>query len=115
MYVPRVILSYIYYKVFKEINFTDHDIEVFFTGPGFLAWNRMGNMQAWVGPLTQNWHTNQIALQHKILDRMRDFGMTPVLPAFSGRVVPAFTRNFPDANTTYLNRTWAHFQPPFGL
>ncbi|CAL1272694.1 unnamed protein product [Larinioides sclopetarius] len=105
----------IYYKVFKEMNFTDHDIEVFFTGPAFLAWNRMGNMQAWVGPLSENWHRNQVELQHKILKRMRDFGMTPVLPAFSGRVVPAFKRNFPNANTTYMNKTWAHFQPPFAF
>ncbi|XP_015925150.2 alpha-N-acetylglucosaminidase isoform X1 [Parasteatoda tepidariorum] len=105
----------IYYQVFKGMNFTDHDIEVFFTGPAFLAWNRMGNMQAWVGPLSENWHKNQISLQHKILKRMRSFGMTPVLPAFSGRVNPAFKRNFPHADTTVLNKTWGHFQPPFGF
>ncbi|GFU58781.1 alpha-N-acetylglucosaminidase [Trichonephila clavipes] len=104
----------IYYKVFKELNFTDHDIEVFFTGPAFLAWNRMGNMQLWVGPLSQNWHKNQTALQHKILNRMRDFGMTPVLPAFSGRVIPAIHKNFPDAEVTVLSRTWGNFQEPYG-
>ncbi|KFM79407.1 Alpha-N-acetylglucosaminidase, partial [Stegodyphus mimosarum] len=103
----------IFAKVFKELNFTDHDINVFFTGPAFLAWNRMGNIQAWVGPLTENWHELQIKLQHRILKRMRDFGMTPVLPAFSGRVVPAFKRVFPNASTTYLNKTWGHFQPPY--
>lgn len=52
----------------------------------------MGNMQYWGGPLTDNWHENQINLQHRILDRMREFGMTPILPAFSGRVVPGFNR-----------------------
>ncbi|GFT66398.1 alpha-N-acetylglucosaminidase [Nephila pilipes] len=105
----------IFYKVFKQLNFTDHDIEVFLTGPAFLAWNRMGNMQLWVGPLSENWHKDQTALQHKILNRMRDFGMTSVLPAFSGRVIPAFRRNFPDAQVTVLNRTWAHFQQPYGF
>ena len=54
----------------------------------------MGNVQFWGGPITENWNKNQIELQNQILDRMRDFGMTPVLPAFSGRVVPAFNRYF---------------------
>ncbi|KAF8790491.1 Alpha-N-acetylglucosaminidase like protein [Argiope bruennichi] len=78
----------IYYKIFKEMNFTVHDIDVFVTGPAFLAWNRMGNMQAWVGPLTDNWHRIQF------------------LP---------LRGTFPHANTTYMNRTWAHFQPPFAF
>lgn len=54
--------------------------------------NRMGNVQAWAGPLNENWHNVQIQLQHLILERMRSFGIIPVLPAFSGRVMPAFKR-----------------------
>ena len=87
---------------------------MFFTGPAFLAWNRMGNMQFWGGPLSENWHEMQISLQHQILNRMREFGMTPVLPAFSGRVVPGFHRLFPNASITYLNKSWGHFEPPIG-
>lgn len=30
--------------------------------------------------------------QHRILDRMRSFGMIPVLPAFAGHVPKAITR-----------------------
>lgn len=30
--------------------------------------------------------------QHRILDRMRSFGMVPVLPAFAGHVPKAITR-----------------------
>lgn len=101
-------------KIFKFLNFTQHDLNMFFTGPAFLAWNRMGNIQFWGQPLTENWHENQVRLQHQILDRMRDFGMTPVLPAFSGRVVPGFNRLFPNASTTYLNKTWGNFEPPIG-
>ena len=32
------------------------------------------------------WHTFTVDLQHKILDRMRGLGMTPILPAFAGHV-----------------------------
>jgi Alpha-N-acetylglucosaminidase (NAGLU) tim-barrel domain len=36
--------------------------------------------------LTPGWHSFTVDLQHKILDRMRGFGMTPILPAFAGHV-----------------------------
>lgn len=53
---------------------------------------RMGNIEAFGGPLSQNWIQEQLALQHQILTRMRLFGMTPVLPGFAGHVPPATTR-----------------------
>ena len=52
----------------------------------------MGNMEGWGGPLTVNWHNQQVALQHQILQRMRSLGMIPVLPAFAGHVPKAITR-----------------------
>lgn len=39
------------------------EINDFFTGPAFLAWNRMGNLFEWGGPLPQSWHTKQRSLQ----------------------------------------------------
>ena len=49
-------------------------------------------MRGWGGPLPQSWIHNQLALQHKILDRMRSLGMIPVLPGFAGHVPAAITR-----------------------
>jgi len=53
---------------------------------------RMGNIHGWGGPLPQSWIDNQLALQHKILDRMRALGMIPVLPGFAGHVPIAITK-----------------------
>lgn len=53
---------------------------------------RMGNIQGWGGPLPQTWITKKLILQHQILQRMRDFGMIPVLPGFAGHVPPAFPK-----------------------
>ena len=52
----------------------------------------MGNIEAWAGPLTQNWHNQQVALQHKILQGMRSIGIIPILPAFAGHVPKAINR-----------------------
>ena len=80
---------------------TENDLRDFFAGPAFLPWQRMGNMNSFGGPLPEGWHKFTLGLQHSILERMRGFGMTPVLPAFSGFVPPAFQTRFPDSKYIY--------------
>ena len=53
---------------------------------------RMGNIERWAGPLPQNWHNQQVALQHQILQGMRNMGIIPILPAFAGHVPKAIHR-----------------------
>ncbi|XP_030151144.1 alpha-N-acetylglucosaminidase isoform X1 [Lynx canadensis] len=95
-------------QVYLALGLTQSEINEYFTGPAFLAWGRMGNLHTWGGPLPPSWHLKQLYLQHQILDRMRSFGMTPVLPAFAGHVPKAITRVFPQVNVTQLG-SWGHF------
>ncbi|KAL5146327.1 Alpha-N-acetylglucosaminidase [Glycine soja] len=91
----------IWQKVFQEkFNMTTSDLDDFFGGPAFLAWSRMGNLHGWGGPLPQSWFDQQLILQKKILARMFELGMTPVLPAFSGNVPAALKHIFPSAKIT---------------
>lgn len=92
----------IWQKVFQRFNISGPELDDFFGGPGFLAWSRMGNLHGWGGPLPQNWLDDQLVLQKKILARMHDFGMSPVLPAFSGNVPSALKSKFPSAKITRL-------------
>ena len=62
----------------------------------------------WGGPLPNEWIDYEHDLQLKILERMRDYGMTPVLSMFSGYVPDTFTKHFPDANVT-MGSDWAGF------
>lgn len=68
----------------------------------------MGNMRGWGGPLNSNWHNFTVSLQHKILERMRDLGIIPVLTAFAGHVPRAFSRIYPRAKVIKL-QTWNDF------
>lgn len=95
-------------EVYRSLGLNQTEIDHFFSGPAFLAWNRMGNLFQWGGPIPQSWHVKQLFLQFKILERMRAFGMIPVLPAFSGNVPQGITRLFPKANVTKLG-PWSHF------
>lgn len=102
----------IWQRVYLKMGFKQTEIDGHFGGPAFLAWSRMGNMRGWGGPLPQSWHDQQVALQHKVLQRMRDFGMIPVLPAFNGDVPDAITRIFPTAKVSHLSK-WGSFNATY--
>lgn len=98
----------VFRNTFLRFNLTLVEIDNYFTGPAFLAWNRMGNIQTWSGPLTRHWHEHQYQLQLKILQRMRNFGMYPVVPGFAGHVPNSLKRTLPNAKINRLTN-WNNF------
>ena len=101
-------LEYVTRKVFKEFGFSDDELKEWFAGPAFMAWYRMGNINGWGGPLPYEWIDYEHDVQLKILERMREYDMTPVLSMFSGYVPESFTKHYPDANVT-MGSDWAGF------
>ena len=95
--------EYTWYQVYRKMGFTDEELKNFFSGPAYFAWFWMGNLDGWGGPLAMHWMTAQKDLQKKILDRERELGMTPVLPAFTGHVPPSFLSRFPEAHCKVTN------------
>lgn len=87
-------------RVWKKLGLTDTEIANYFVGPAHLPWMRMGNISQIDGPLPNDWHTDQIELQHKILKRMRSLGMKPICPGFAGFIPPAIKRLFPKVKIT---------------
>ena len=94
-------------RVWVKLGLSEEEADAFFTGPAHLPWHRMGNLNAFDGPLSSTWHESQVALQHKILDKMRTLGMEPVAPAFAGFVPPAFMEKHPEIKANQL--TWGGF------
>ncbi|MFV0378868.1 MAG: alpha-N-acetylglucosaminidase [Mangrovibacterium sp.] len=90
-------------EVYRSYGFTDEDLDPFFCGPAYFAWFWMGNLDAWAGPLPKSWKDNQRLLQQKILQRERELGMKPVLPAFTGHVPASFKKYFPNAKLKQTN------------
>lgn len=95
-------------RVWRRMGLTDEEIGVLFTGPAHLPWMRMGNMSGLDGAPTPQWHEAQIALQHRIIDRMEALGMTPVYQGFAGFVPPAMKRIHPE--TTLTETKWSGFK-----
>ncbi|WP_428329647.1 alpha-N-acetylglucosaminidase [Mucilaginibacter sp.] len=94
--------EYIWQRVWKKFGMTDEQSRAFFTGPAHLPWQRMGNLDRWLGPLPQSFIDGQFALQKQILQRERSFGMKPILPAFAGHVPKDLKTKFPDIKLTDL-------------
>ena len=82
-------------RVWSKLGLSDEEIGEFFTGPAHFPWMRMGNMTKVDGPLSQEWMDSQIALEHKILDRMRELGIKPVFQGFAGFVPQAVEKHYP--------------------
>ncbi|KAI9449243.1 alpha-N-acetylglucosaminidase [Russula earlei] len=101
--------EYTWYEVYKDMGFSDKELDGFFCGPSYFAWFWMGNLDAYGGPLPLNWMKSHYELQKKIVARERAYGMQPVLPAFTGHVPISFKQKFPNAKlkTTNWNNGFA--------
>jgi alpha-N-acetylglucosaminidase len=85
----------------------------FFSGPAFLPWNRMGNIErSWDAPLSLTWVHAQEVMQLQILTRMRSFGMQPVLPGFAGHVPAALATLFPNSSFA-RSPSWRGFEASY--
>jgi alpha-N-acetylglucosaminidase len=95
--------EYTWRTVYREMGFTDQDLKSFFCGPAYFSWFWMGNLDGWGGPLPISWMQRHKELQQKIIQRERELGMKPVLPAFTGHVPSAFKNKFPNARLKATN------------
>lgn len=102
----------VWLDVWKQFGLKDEEIRSYFTGPAYLPWHRMSNIDHWEGPLPMSWINAQAELQQKIVDRERAFNMKPVLPAFAGHVPQALKRIYPDINITSLGE-WGDFDQEY--
>lgn len=99
----------VWYNVWRSMGMSDEEVRSYFTGPAYLPWHRMTNIDAWCGPLPKEWLDGQTQLQQKILARERALNMRPVLPAFAGHVPRQLKEMHPDANIKKLD-PWDDFE-----
>ncbi|NWJ50437.1 MAG: alpha-N-acetylglucosaminidase [Bacteroidetes bacterium] len=95
--------EYTWRQVYKEMGFTDEELNGFFTGPSYFSWFWMGNIDGWGGPLPYSWMKGHKILEQQIVQRERELGMKPILPAFTGHVPAAFKERFPGAKLKQTN------------
>ena len=102
----------VWYNVWTSLGMTGDQVLHYFTGPAYLPWHRMANIDGWCGPLPKEWLEQQTALQQRIVERERALNMRPVLPAFAGHVPGALRELFPNADIQALG-SWAGFDEQY--
>ena len=96
-----------------KLGYSEEEVGKFIAGPAYLAWWEMNNLEGWGGPLPLSWYKQQEALQKKILARMKEMGMKPVLPGYCG-MVPHDAKQKLGLNVTDAGR-WNSYQRPANL
>ncbi len=72
----------------------------------------MGNINKFGGPIGIEFLVRKLDLLHKIVTRMRNLGMIPVVPCFSGNVPPSIVKIFPNASLIE-HHSWNHFNKSY--
>ena len=95
----------------RRMGYSDREILQFIPGPAYTAWWLMGNLQGWGGPVTQGMIDDRVALEKRILARMKELGIEPVMQGFYGMVPASLAEKFPNARILEQGR-WGAFQRP---
>ena len=106
-------LEEVWRRTLRAYNYTDAEAKAFAAGPAFTAWWGMNNLEGWGGTQDDAWFTRQTALAGKIGDRMREFGMEPVLPGFASTVPHDFTKKNPAYATESQGNWGSTFVRPY--
>jgi alpha-N-acetylglucosaminidase len=100
----------VWQNVLIRMGYGHSAIDSFITGPAYNAWWLMGNIQGWGGPMPQTQIDDRKVLVQKMLARMGELGIEPVMPAFFG-MVPGTLKDKLKAHIIKQG-TWGFFTRP---
>jgi alpha-N-acetylglucosaminidase len=99
------------YQTFRDAGYTDQEIRGWITQPAHQNWQLMGNLCCFSGPISPELLQMRAASARRIIARLRELGITPVLPGFYGIVPADFQKKFPRAHVLAQGE-WAGFTRP---
>jgi alpha-N-acetylglucosaminidase len=99
------------YQTFRDFGYSDSEIRSWITQPAHQNWQLMGNLCCFNGPISLSLLQKRAASAQKIIGRLRELGITPVMPGFYGIVPQDFARRFPAAHVIPQGE-WAGFTRP---
>jgi alpha-N-acetylglucosaminidase len=99
------------YKTFRDVGYPDAEIRGWITQPAHQNWQLMGNLCCFAAPISARLMQKRAVSARQIIARLRELGMTPVLPGFYGIVPADFQRKFPGAHVIAQGE-WAGFVRP---
>lgn len=100
----------VWLRTFLRFGLSRGEVLEFLSGPAFLPWQYMNNLNGHAGPLPELWIESHLELGRRIAEHERAWGMEPILPGYNGHVPEAFVRRYPGVNY-FRSEGWCHFAP----
>ncbi|MET7476992.1 alpha-N-acetylglucosaminidase [Streptomyces sp. NPDC005648] len=102
----------VYYDTFRRFGYSDAALRAWIPAPAHQPWWLLQNMSGFGGPVSRQLIERRAALAEKIVDRIRDLGMTPVLPGYYGTVPDDFPAKHGGDAAVVAQGTWGAFKRP---
>ncbi|MBR5398911.1 MAG: alpha-N-acetylglucosaminidase [Bacteroidales bacterium] len=107
-------LEGVWYNALLRCGYSDLQARQYLCGPAYFAWQWMGNIESFAGPLPKSWIDSHIELGKKVTQREIELGMHPIQQGFAGNVPAAFKDLYPNA-TIVAKEDWCGFPPVYQL
>lgn len=101
----------VYLDAFQEFGYTEDELLAWTPQPGHQPWWLLQNMCCFPSTPTRELVEKRAALGARITGRLRELGITPVLPGYFGTVPDGFADRNPGANVVPQGG-WVGFQRP---
>ncbi|WP_329244750.1 alpha-N-acetylglucosaminidase C-terminal domain-containing protein [Streptomyces sp. NBC_01478] len=102
----------VYYDTFRKFGYSDAEVRAWIPAPAHQPWWLLQNMSGFGGPTPRRLIEERAALAEKVIGRVRELGMTPVLPGYFGTVPDGFTDRHGGDATIVAQGTWGAFKRP---
>lgn len=103
----------VWQQTLRQFGYSEKEILEFLPGPGYEAWWLMGNLEGFGGTVSQQFIDRQVILQQKMLTRMREYGMAPVLQGFYGMVPNNLIQKYPESDIRSTGKWFMYQRPAF--
>lgn len=101
----------VYHRVLTEFGYADAEARAWLPAPTHQPWWLLQNLSGYGGPVSSRLLARRLELGRRIVARLRELGMFPVLPGYFGTVPRDFARRQPEAVTVPQGR-WAGLRRP---
>lgn len=101
----------VYAEVLQQFGYTADETRAWIPLPAHQPWWLLQNMSGYPAGTSQSLLDDRAELGRKIADRLRELGMTPVLPGYFGTVPTDFAERNADARVEPQG-SWVGFQRP---
>ncbi|NSC21345.1 alpha-N-acetylglucosaminidase, partial [Streptomyces albus subsp. chlorinus] len=104
----------VYHRVLQEFGYSEAEARAWIPAPSHQPWWLLQNMAEYGGPISKELLARRTELGRRVVGRMRELGITPVLPGYFGTVPTDFAKRNKGGRTIPQGK-WSGLQRPAWL